>query len=74
MGAMKSVELAADSLRELEDIQAEILDENGLPRYTLADAIRSGSRTTGQSVGWSDKQGNLCAMSAALADVRARGL
>jgi hypothetical protein len=70
----ESIALATERLRELEDIGREVVNEQGETHYTLADAIRSGSRVSGQSVGWSDESDNLCAMSAALADVRARGL
>lgn len=58
----KAAELA-DNLPELEKAMS----------YTLADAIREGSTVTGQCVGnWSDEQGNVCALSAALVAVKAR--
>lgn len=41
--------------------------------YSLADAIREGSTVSGQCVGgWTDNDGNLCALSAALVAVKAR--
>lgn len=42
--------------------------------YSLADAIREGSSVTGQAYNWSDSEGNVCALSAALIAVKARHL
>ena len=41
--------------------------------FTLADAIREGAGITTQSYNWTDKDGGMCAMSAAVISARARG-
>ena len=43
--------------------------------YTLADAMREGSKVTNQAIGsWTGVQGETCALSAAYLAVKARGL
>ena len=57
------VEELADTLPELEEAMT----------YSLADAIREGSTVTDQCVGgWTDYDGNMCALSAALLAAKAR--
>lgn len=57
------VEELADTLPELEEAMT----------YSLADAIREGSTVTDQCVGgWTDDDGNMCALSAALLAAKAR--
>lgn len=69
---MDIIDLAAEQLRELDNIEATVLDENGQEVYTLAAAIRSGSRTGDQATTWATEDGAMCALSAALADVKSR--
>lgn len=58
--------------RETLDLLSQI-DEKVTVNYTLADAIREGSTVSGQAYNWSDEQGNLCALSAAVVAAKARG-
>lgn len=44
-----------------------------MTNYTLADAIREGSTVSGQAYNWTDAEGNMCAMSAAVVAAKARG-
>lgn len=41
--------------------------------YRLSDAIREGCSVSDQAYNWSDSQGNMCAMSAAVVAAKARG-
>ena len=41
--------------------------------YTLGDAIREGAQVSGQAYNWTDEEGNMCAMSAAVVAAKARG-
>lgn len=56
----------------LAEVELEVLTEG----FTLADAIREGSTTTGQAVGGFVKReaNEVCALSAALMSAKARGL
>lgn len=55
--------------QELAEIEAVV------NTYSLADAIREGSKHTGQCVGnWYNEQGEVCALSAAFLALEARGL
>lgn len=61
----EKVDELAEKLPSLEDAMT----------YSLADAIREGSSVTDQCVGgWTDEQGNMCALSAALLAAKARHL
>lgn len=48
------------------------IEENVVLNYTLADAIREGASVAGQSRDWTDEDGNVCALSAATAALKAR--
>lgn len=67
------------ALQPKADEVAKIIDEIGdkveNERFTLADAIRLGSRVTDQKIGsWYDDDGSTaCALSAAYIAARARG-
>ena len=59
---------------KIEEIKA-VIDEIGMDvatSYTLADAIREGSKVTTQEYGWGNGD-TACAMSAAVMAARARG-
>ena len=57
-----------DEIRQmLGDIEMDVLTE-----YTLADAIREGSKVSTQSYGWGAGE-QMCAMHAAVAAALARG-
>lgn len=73
MQTLEVIKLAAARLRELDDIESAVLDDDGVAVYTLADAIRSGSRGSEQATRrWTTPDGRMCALSAALADVQSR--
>lgn len=56
-------------------LEAELKDLEASMTFSLADAIREGSSVTGQAVcAWSDNDGNVCALSAALVSLKARHL
>lgn len=60
---------------KVEQLRSAI-DEIGLEvttNYTLADAIREGATVSDQAYEWTDGEGNMCAMSAAVVAARARG-
>lgn len=59
---------------ELAAIGDVVLDEEGRARYTLADAIREGGSVAEQARNWSGPEGQVCALSAAAAACRARGV
>lgn len=40
--------------------------------YTLADAIREGAAVSGQAYNWTESDGSMCALSAAVAAAKAR--
>lgn len=63
------IEAAAESLADkLPELEAAA-------NYTLADAIREGSTAGPQRVGdWTGPNGEMCALSAAAAALRARGM
>lgn len=63
------------AVRKVEELISsdEAKDLKRMTEYTLADAIREGSSVTGQAYAWSDANGNLCALSAAVAAATARG-
>ena len=42
-------------------------------RFTLADAVRLGSKVSEQAYDWTEGEGNMCAMSAAICAAKARG-
>jgi hypothetical protein len=59
---------------KIEEIKS-VIDEIGMDvatSYTLADAIREGSKVTTQEYGWGNGD-TACAMSAAVMAARARG-
>lgn len=54
----------------------DVVDSIGMEvmtNYTLADAIRSGSTVSGQAYNWTDAEGNMCALSAAVVGAKAMG-
>ena len=58
--------------KETRDLLSSI-EENVVMNYTLADAIREGSKVTRQEVGgWGDGE-TACALTAAAVAVKARG-
>lgn len=64
----KAAELTKELQAMLDDIELTTRD------YTLADAIREGSRVTEQKTGGWGNGDNACAMSAGIIAARARGL
>jgi hypothetical protein len=66
------VDRKVEELREtLGEIEMGVLTEG----YTLSAAIREGSSTTGQSVGWHNSDMSLiCALSAGYLAAKARGI
>jgi hypothetical protein len=69
-------ELRAKREAELDDETKAMLggiDMTVRTSYTLADAIREGATVSGQAYNWTDAQGNMCAMSAAIVAARSRG-
>lgn len=62
----KAAELSKELEAELGTIELNTM------RYTLADAMREGSRHTTQAQGWGDGE-SACALSAAAIGAKARG-
>ena len=48
------------------------IEEDVVLNYTLADAIREGASVANQARDWTDEEGNVCALSAATAALKAR--
>lgn len=64
-----AVEQVSERVKDmLRDVELEVLTEG----LTLSQLIREGSQVSDQSVGWTDDDGNVCALSAAEAALRAR--
>jgi hypothetical protein len=75
---MSAVEEQVELLKErlTNDPIKDVVDGIGMEvatNYTLADAIREGATVSGQAYSWTDKEGNMCAMSAAVVAAKARG-
>ena len=74
---MSHVEEQVERLKEIldEDTQKMMGEiELGVhTRFTLADAIRDGVQVSDQAYDWTDEEGNMCAMSAAVVAAKARG-
>lgn len=66
------IDKKVEELREvLGEIEMDVFTEG----YTLSAAIREGSSTTGQSVGWHNEDMSLiCALSAGYLAAKARGI
>lgn len=60
-------ETAEELARELDEIGMGVLTN-----YTLADAIREGSKVTKQAQGWGDGLETACALTAAFTAAKAR--
>lgn len=61
-----------EQVEQLKQMMGEI--ELGVAtRFTLADAIRDGVQVSDQAYNWTDGEGNMCAMSAAIVAAKARG-
>jgi hypothetical protein len=60
-----------DELKEI--LKATEVKELERMNYRLSDAIREGSKVSGQAHDWCEGEDNLCAMSAAVVAARARG-
>jgi len=69
---MKTNEIVDKGIKDLLD-QAGVDALERMAQYRLSDAIREGSSVTDQAYAWSDEQGNVCAMSAAIIAAKARG-
>lgn len=77
---MSLIEEKAELLRkqreaELDEQTKAVLGQvemGVLTRYTLADAIREGSTVSDQAYNWTDAEGGLCAMSAAVVAAKSR--
>lgn len=54
------------------DVEAEIASLERM-KYRLSDAIREGSKVSGQAYGWTGADDSMCAMSAAVTAAMARG-
>jgi hypothetical protein len=63
----KAAELSEELKKELGVIELQTME------YTLADAIREGSKVTKQEYGWGDGVNTACALTAAALAARARG-
>lgn len=74
---MNTIEEQVETLRtNLEAEAAKVVGEVEMAvatRFTLADAIRLGSTVSDQAYTWTDGEGNMCAMSAAVVAAKARG-
>lgn len=77
---MKSViDRNAELLKTREGLDEETqallgeIDMKVRTSYTLADAIREGSAVSGQAYTWTQEDGSMCALSAAVASAKARG-
>lgn len=59
----------------IEQIKADLaeIEETVMTGYTLADAMREGSKHTEQARTWLDSNGEVCALSAAFLSAKARG-
>jgi hypothetical protein len=64
----REAELDSETKAMLGDIDMTVRTS-----YTLADAIREGSTVSGQAFDWTDAEGNMCAMSAAVVAAKSRG-
>lgn len=65
----KAAELTA--LREASR-EAEVSMLERSAQYRLSDAIREGAQVSGQAYAWTDKNENLCALSAAVVAAKSR--
>lgn len=74
---MNTIEEQVETLRtNLEAEAAKVVGEVEMAvatRFTLADAIREGATVSDQAYTWTDGEGNMCAMSAAVVAAKARG-
>jgi hypothetical protein len=68
---MSLVEEKVDALKGI--IDATEVKELERLKYRLSDAIREGCQVSGKATSWSDSEGNLCALSAAVVAAKARG-
>lgn len=60
------------SVREAAE---KLKDEGEKKEYTLAEAMRDGATCTDQAIGaWTTSEGQVCALSAAMLAIRAKGL
>lgn len=64
---------------EITEQREKMVDAEGIDQlrnltrpYRLSDAIREGASVSGQAFNWTDAQGNMCALSAAVAAARSR--
>ena len=67
------IERTVERIKESVISADEASELRRMTTYRLSDAIREGSQVTGQARTWSDAQGNMCAMSAAVCAAEARG-
>lgn len=69
---MSKIQEKADELTEILKSDLGEIEMNVLTNYTLADAIREGSKVTDQAYAWGNGD-TACAMSAAVIAATARG-
>lgn len=62
----KALELSEELKRDLGEIELKTME------FTLADAIREGSKNTTQAYGWGNGE-TACALTAAVISAKARG-
>lgn len=73
MNNIETIEKNAEKVKEtFTEQDKRILDR--LEQVRLSDLIRVGSRTSDQAFGWTGPQGEMCALSSALAGAKAYGL
>lgn len=62
-------------VKKIDELAASLPELESAMSYSLADAIREGSSVTGHNQnGWVNKDGDMCALSAAMLAVKARHL
>lgn len=67
----RNVEKVKEIISE-EDKAKEIADLERM-KYRLSDAIREGSKVSGQAYSWTGSDDRMCALSAAVTAAKARG-
>ena len=69
---MSKIDEKVDQLKELQQ-ELGTIELNVLGRFTLADAMREGSKVTEQEVGGWGSGDTACALSAAVISAKSRG-
>lgn len=71
---MNLIDTKVEELKALREASrdAEIAMLERSAQYRLSDAIREGAQVAGQAFSWTDQNGNLCALSAAVVAAKSR--